>query len=110
MSATFIHDGEYLDHTPSADLAVGAVVVLAAAIGIATRAIPANTLGALAVMGVFEVPRDPSGAIAQGAMLFWDATAERATTDADSGANKYLGISAAASANAATKIRVRLNH
>jgi predicted RecA/RadA family phage recombinase len=110
MIATFVHDGDSIDHTPVAALAAGTVIVLANAIGIATRPIPANTLGTLALAGVFDLPRDPSGLIAQGTTLFWDAAAQRATIDAAAGTNLYLGISAMESPDTAAAIRVRLNH
>ncbi len=114
MSATFIHDGCYLDYTPPADVLAGAVVVLADALGITRRPIPAGTLGALAMEGVFDVARAPGGVIPQGTRLYWDAAGQRATLIAvdpvTAIANRTLGIAALDSPDTAVAIRVRLNH
>ncbi|MBA2480461.1 MAG: DUF2190 family protein [Planctomycetes bacterium] len=114
MSATFIHDGCYLDFTPPADVLAGTVVVLADAVGITRRPIPAGTLGALAMEGVFDVPRAPGGVINQGTRLYWDAATQRVTLNAvdpiTALANPALGICALTSPDTAVSIRVRLNH
>lgn len=55
---TFLYDDDYVPHTPNADVAAGAVVVLGSIAGIAPRPIPANTLGSVAIDGVFgDVPK-----------------------------------------------------
>jgi predicted RecA/RadA family phage recombinase len=110
MPAIFIQEGESIDYTPTEDVALGAVVVLANAIGVACRPIPASTLGALAMGGVFEVPRAPGAALPQGTTLHWDATAQVAVIDPAGGANRYLGISVNTIEAEATTVRVRLNH
>lgn len=110
MLATFVHDGAYLDHIPAADLPVGAVVVLTDAIGIAVRAIPAGSLGSLAMEGVFDLPRTPGALIPQGKRLFWDPAAQIATADGVFAGVVPLGIAAAPSLDTAAVVRVRLNH
>jgi predicted RecA/RadA family phage recombinase len=55
MSAQFISIGDRIDHTPSGNVAVGAVVAVGGLLGVATTAIPANTLGVLNVEGTFEL-------------------------------------------------------
>ncbi len=56
MPATFIHDGNALDYRPTTNVAAGDLVVLGRNLaGIARRDIPAGTLGALALTGVFEM-------------------------------------------------------
>lgn len=110
MTATFIHDGEYLDHIPAADLPVGAVVVIGDSIAIAQRPIPAGSLGSLAMEGVFEVPRAPGALIPQGKRLFWDPTAQRAGIDGALPGLLPMGIAAAEALDTATTVRVRLNH
>src|SRR5687768_13411850 len=80
MPASFLHDGDYLDHVPEAALQAGTVVVIADAIGIAVRTTPANSLGALAMSGVFDVPRAPEGVIPQGKSLYWHILDQRAVT------------------------------
>lgn len=114
-TATFVHDGNSIDYTPGANVSAGDVVVQNDLIGIAKRDIVANALGALAVTGVFEVPKatGTSTAIAAGKKVYWDATNSVTTTDADDGetpatAYPYLGMTVKASADADTTVRVRL--
>ena len=54
-TAGFQHDGNAIDHTPTADVAAGDVVVQGDLIGVAKTPIPANTLGALAVVGARRI-------------------------------------------------------
>ncbi len=97
-----------IDYTPAADVAAGDVVVQGDLVGVAKLDIAANTLGALAVDGVFDVPKASGGgtAIAAGAKVYWDATNKQATATAD--ANKYMGKTVKAAADADTTVRVRL--
>ncbi|HOQ62315.1 MAG TPA: DUF2190 family protein, partial [Vicinamibacterales bacterium] len=87
MAVKFVQRGDAVDYTPEADVASGDVVVQGDLIGVAKLDIKANALGALAVSGVFDFPKDTgsSSAITAGAKLYWDAVNEVATTDADSG-------------------------
>jgi len=107
--ATFVHDGDSLDYTPGADVAAGAVVVQNDLVGVAKRAIPANTLGSLAVKGVFDCPKATGSgtAIAAGATVYWNAGTQQATTT--SSGNKLLGKAIKAAADADATVRVRLN-
>ena len=109
MSATFVHDGATVDYTPGAAVTAGDVVVQADLIGVAKLDIDANALGALAVEGVFDFPKDTSStsAIAVGTQLYWDAANEVAT--ATVGANKYIGKAVAAAAVSASTVRVRMS-
>jgi len=106
--ATFVHDGRTIDYTPGADVAAGAVVVQGELVGVAKVPIPANALGALAVVGVFDFPKATGGgtAITAGANCYWDAANSRATTTATG--NKLIGkcIKAAADADALVRIRM----
>ena len=63
MSATFIQNGEFLDYVPTVDVPQGAIVVIGNLVGIAHRAIPAGTLGSIALTGVYELPI-PAGSVA----------------------------------------------
>ena len=69
------------------------MVIIADLIGIARLDIEANTLGSLAVVGVFDVVK-ADGAIPSGSTVYWDAGAKKATTV--SGSNHYLGKAIAA--------------
>ena len=111
-TATLVHQGDRIDYTPApgSDVAVGAVVVQGDLIGIANRPIPANTLGALEVTGVFDVPKatGASTAIAAGVKVYWDVADQQAKADSETGANKYLGKTVLAAVDADTTVRVRL--
>ena len=96
-TGTFVHDGNAIDYTPGADVAIGAVVVQGEMIGIAKTPIAANALGSLAIVGVFDLPKaSGDGGIAAGAEVYWDEAEQVAKTDAEAGANKKLGKAIAA--------------
>ena len=109
MPVNYIHEGDSIDYTPGADVAAGAVVVQNDLIGVAKRAIAANTLGSLAVSGVFDFPKAAGGgtAIAAGATVYWNTAAQQATTT--SAGNKLLGKTIRAAADADSTVRVRLS-
>ena len=109
-TATFIHDGKSIDYTPGADVSAGDVVVQQELIGIAKLDIASGTLGALAVTGVFDVPKTAGDGedIAAGAKVYWDVADGVAKTDSEAGANKYLGKTAVAATEADITVRVRL--
>ncbi len=104
--ATYRSAGEFIDYTPSGAVAAGAVVVQGELIGIATQPIPASTPGALAIRGLFTVPKESgaSTAIAAGAIVYWDAENQRVTTTAST--HKVIGktVAAATDADKTTKI------
>ena len=104
MQASFIHDGKTVDYTPTAAVEAGSVVVLGSLVGVTKVDIPANALGGLAVVGVFDVEK-ANVAITLGAKVYWDATAKKANLTT-SGAP--LGVAVADAVAADTTVRVRL--
>lgn len=109
-TAQFIQDGLDIDHTPGSDLTAGDVVVIGDLIGIAKIDIPANTLGALATTGVFDVPKTAGvgEAIPAGAKVYWDVADLVAKEDDEAGANKYLGKTTLAAGDNESTTRVKL--
>ena len=105
MLARYVQKGDAIDYRPAEAVAAGDVVIIADLIGIARLDIEANTLGSLAVVGVFDVVKADS-AIPSGSTVYWDAGAKKATTV--SGSNHYLGKAIAAEA-ADDTVRVLLN-
>ena len=105
----FIHDGDSIDYTPGAAVQAGDVIVQGDLIGVAKRDIAANSLGALAVRGVFDFPKatGASTAIASGASVYWNAGSGVATTTASG--NKLIGKTVRAAADADATVRVRLS-
>jgi len=110
-TAQFIHKGDSIDYIPGADVAAGDVIVQGELIGIAKLDIATGALGALAVKGVFDLPKATGGgtAITSGSLVYWDAGAGEATTNAAAGANKLLGKSVKTAADADATVRVRLD-
>jgi len=109
-TAIFVHDGKSIDYTPGADVSAGDVVVQNDLVGIAKLDIASGILGALAVTGVFDVPKTAGvgEAIGAGAKVYWDVADGVAKEDAEAGANKYLGKTVAAAGDDDTTVRVRL--
>ncbi|WP_147871299.1 DUF2190 family protein [Stieleria maiorica] len=107
-AAEFVHDGSAIDHTPVADLATGEIVVQGDLVGITRRAIKADTLGSIAVEGVFDVPKDPVAAVAftAGQKVYVDGSNEPQTTATG---NKLLGKAVLAAAAGDESVRVRLS-
>jgi len=108
-NAQYIHKGDSIDYTPAVNVPAGAVVVQGELVGVTKVDIPANTLGALAVTGVFDFPKatGTGTTIAAGANCYWNATAQQATTTATS--NKLIGRSIRAAADADETVRVLLS-
>ncbi|QDV30110.1 hypothetical protein Spb1_20380 [Planctopirus ephydatiae] len=108
MAIAKLQSGEpiVLDHTPSADVAAGAVVVIGNDVRIAHHSIAANQPGALSAGGaVYTVPKDTS-TFADGAIVYWDESEQKASSSSDSNANKRMGTSVGAYATGATTMNV----
>lgn len=104
MLATFVHDGLAIDYTPTTNVAAGSIVVLGKTVGIARVDIPADTLGSLAVVGVYDVEKGET-AFAAGDAVYWNMTTEKAVSDASA---KYLGRAVEAASAGNPFVRVRL--
>jgi predicted RecA/RadA family phage recombinase len=108
MSAKFIQIGHAVEFTPTTDIFPGTVVAHGNLVGVVSHPIPANHSGSLQLVGVFEVPRVSGGLIPFGSKAYWDIANVRATTDAASGANPYMGKVIKDSADGQTTVLVRL--
>ncbi len=106
MIACFKQEGKSIDYRPSEAVAAGDVVVQGNLVGIARLDIAADTLGSLAVVGVFDVEK-ATGAVTVGAAVYWDATNHKATTTATG--NPYLGKAVLTAESADELVRVLLN-
>ena len=112
--AEFVHDGDAIDYTPGADVAAGTVVVREELVCVTKRDIKANTLGALATRGIFDVVK-VSGAINPGAGIYWDDDGDPVGGTAGSGAattvaanGKFMGYAVAAAGASDGTVRVLL--
>ena len=109
MAETTFRYGDPLmtDYTPGGAIAAGEVVVLATAVGIAHLDIAASELGAISAGGgVYDTIAD--GALAAGAKVYWDDTANKVTATAT--ANKMLGHVESGSSSAADGDTIRVVH
>jgi predicted RecA/RadA family phage recombinase len=106
MNARFIHDGKAIDYIPTVDAPAGSVIVTGDRVGITKFDIAANTLGALAMFGVFDFEKDNT-VIPLYAKVYWNNTTKKATLTATS--NTLMGIALGATVATDTIVRVRLN-
>jgi predicted RecA/RadA family phage recombinase len=107
--AKTVSQGDYIDYTPATAVAAGTVVVQGDLVGIATRAIEANQLGALAVDGVFDIAKAGATTFAAGAKVYWDDTNNVAVTTDGGGTNKFVGKAIKAASSGETTVRVLLS-
>jgi len=108
--AVYLSPGDMIDHTPSAAVSAGEVVVQGDLLGVAPMAIAASAKGAIAVEGVFSVAKTTGTgeAFTAGAKVYFDATNNVAINTDASGTHKLLGKAVAAAADAATTVTVKL--
>lgn len=116
MNAVFRHRGDVVDYVPGSDVAAGDVVVQNDLVGVAKLDIQAGERGALAVTGVYTIPKATGSetAIAAGVKLHWNADDTVATPDTDDGgtpptAFPYLGKSILAAGDDDETVQVRLS-
>lgn len=83
--ANYVQRGETIDYTNAgaSKIAVGEVVTLTNRIGIASTDIPVGTVGALNVIGVYDIPALGTEALTVGqAIYFKDGKVQATATDA----------------------------
>ncbi|MGL6193788.1 MAG: DUF2190 family protein [Thermoguttaceae bacterium] len=107
MNAIFRHRGITIDYTPTADVTAGDIVSEGGINGVANNDIPANTLGALAVVGVFDVEKKTGDAFAFGDTVNWDKVNKQALKTTGSNIVK-LGVAVEAAIGTDPVVRVRL--
>ena len=110
MATNFIQPGDVVTvPAPSGGTVSGAGYVIGSLFGVATTTTAQTEPVALALTGVFDLPKAPSQAWTVGALIYWDAAEARCTTTAST--NKIIGVAVAAVGAGAgeTVGRVRLN-
>lgn len=113
--AVYWQEGNNIDYKNTTEelIPAGAIVVFGGRTGIAGTDIPAGEAGALAVTGVFRMPKG-SEEIAAGDTVYFDADAETVTKIAETGEsaakkqNAALGYAVEAAASGAAEILVKL--
>ena len=107
MDARYVQRGDAIDYTPTADVAAGDVVVLSnKLVGVAKLDIKAGELGALAVVGVYEIATG-GAVVALGDVVSVDPATGKVAAAGTSGAVKFGHAVTAATASDAT-VNVRL--
>lgn len=107
MATNYVQEGKALNYTPSgADVASGDFILIGALGAIAKSNIADGKTGAVHVCGVFSVPK-ASGAVTQGAKLYWNSTNSNLTTTASG--NTFVGIAAEAAASGDASVKILLN-
>lgn len=107
MTTKFVQPGEVIDYTAGANIASGQVVLMGARIGVALKAIANGETGPMQVTGVFNIAKLSTDNMAQGALLYWDNTNSRLTTNASG--NTLAGFAAAAAAATTTSVNIKIN-
>ena len=105
MEARYIHRGDAMDYIPTVDTPAGSVIVTGDRVGITKFDIAANTLGSLAMVGVFDFEKDNTVIPLYG-KVYWNATTKKATLTASG--NTLIGIALHATVAADTVVRVRV--
>jgi len=107
MATNYVQEGKALNYTPTgADVASGDLVIIGTIAGVAKTDIADGETGAVHICGVFSLPK-ASGAVTQGAKLYWSSTNSNVTTTASG--NTLIGVAAAAAASGDASIPVLLN-
>ena len=106
MKARYIQRGDSIDFIPTADVAAGDIVKLGSLVGVSKLDIRAGELGALALVGVYEIATN-GAAIEAGAVVFVDPATGKVCAESASGAVKF-GHAVAAAAATDTLVLVRL--
>jgi len=110
MGATFRLNGDEIPYTPSGSAtSAGDVVVVGEFVAVAKSDIAVAEEGVLSIVGIYEVNILSTVTFTAGEIAYWDASESEATDDADSGANKQMGIVTAASSAAGADTYIRLS-
>ena len=109
MATSYIQKGEVLTYANAGSaISAGDLVVIGVRVGVALEDIAATTgSGQVAMEGVFEVAKQTTLVIAQGDLLYADATSGE--LDKTASAQTAAGYAFAAELSAATTVKVKLN-
>lgn len=106
MKARYIQRGDSIDYTPETDVAAGDIVKIGKIVGIAKLDIKAGELGALAVVGIYEIATG-GAVIAPGDLVCVDPATGGVCAESASGAIR-LGHAVTKAEAADATVHVRL--
>lgn len=109
----YVQPGDVIDYTAGGTaITSGDVVTVGGLIGVAVTDIPANGTGAVAVTGVYDLPKVAAAVVTVGEHVIWDAS-ETAFNDAGTalaaGDISKCCVAVAAAGNGDTTVRVLIN-
>lgn len=102
----YVQKGETITLTAPAAVSSGDGVLVGKFFGVAVADAASGAEVEATLCGVFELPK-ATGAITQGALVYWDNTAKNVTTTSTS--NTLIGAAVVAAASGDTTAIVRLN-
>lgn len=104
----FVQEGNTLDYTNAISAAItsGAMFLLVDTVAVACTDIANPGTGAIALEGIFTIPKAAPLAIVVGDKLYWDDT-NKVLNKTASG-NTFAGFAASVAASAATTVNVKL--
>jgi predicted RecA/RadA family phage recombinase len=113
--ADYVQADSSIDYTPVSAVTAGDVIVIGGRlVGVAKVDIAANTLGALAIEGIFDGAKD-SSTFSNGNAVYWDADGNPVSGTAGTGAftttasgNTYAGIAIGGAATGVSTVRFTL--
>lgn len=73
MDARYVQRGDAIDHTPMGDIPAGELLCPGKLVCVAKLDMKADEFGAFALTGVYELPKAPGVALAQGEIVGWNA-------------------------------------
>ena len=104
---TFIQPGNIITVTAAANIASGDGVLVGSIFGVAATDAVAGDEVEIGTVGVYELPKLSTAAIAQGDRVAWDDTAKKIALP---GVGLYpVGIATESAGNGATTVKVRLD-
>ena len=108
MKATYIQEGNNINYInlTETEIEAGSVIVFGVSVGIAASNIAPNEMGALAMKGIYEMPKDDTD-IKAGSAVYYNKTADKVTSTAAN--NTKIGIAAADAGTSAVTVNVKIN-
>lgn len=101
----YVQEGKTLDLVAPYDRSSGQAALVGSIFGVACVDVVSGATAAFATEGVFDLTK-ASGAVTQGAKMYWDATAKNITTTSTS--NTFIGYATQAQLSADATCRVKL--
>lgn len=106
MKARYIQRGDSIDYTSTSDIAAGDIVKVGSLVGVAKLDIKDGELGALALVGIYEVEGNGT-AVEAGAVVSIDPTTGKVCAEGATGAVKFgHAVQSAAATDATVLVRL----